>query len=279
METKIPETANIEHPALWRLALQVDSEALRAIIWSTVEESSLVNFTLPLDPTLPPVKALEEAVYAVPALLSDFGRVDVVMRTERFLAAPTGLDSAAAGALLDYECITAGDSEPAVRTDSTPEADILWCLDAAVANFFARTFRNPRLTSHMGALLSYFSRKTLLGNSGKLYAHFHQGTSLRTTDIIAFGADRRAALITSKECRSDEDALYYILAAMKESGLDLRSDEILLCGHAGTRDVLMPMLRRYAASVMPVIFPSAAFRAGRQALAAPFPLVIQSLCE
>ena len=252
METNSPEIGTIERPSLWRLALQVDRDALRAVLWSTVEESTLVHFSVPLNPTFPQAKALEEAVYATPVLLSDFGRIDVVVRTDRFLPAPSGLDEDLRIKMLEY---------------------------CRVLCFLARTFRNPCVTSHIATLSRYFSRRVMLGNSGKLYVHFHQGADTRAADLIAFGTDGRPVLMTTKEFRTNEDALYYILASMKESGLDLRADEILLCGNASTRDELMPLLRRYASSVMPVIFPSAAFRAGRQALSAPFPLVILPLCE
>lgn len=280
METNIPETGTIEKPALWRLALQIDSDALRAVVWSTVEESTLVHFSVPLNPTLPLVKALEEAVYATPVLLSDFGRVDVVVRTGEFLTVPAGLDEDLCESLLEYCQLIDANGDVTARTDNAgPGVSMAWVADSGLMRFLARTFRNPRVMSHMSVLMRYFSSRTMLGNSGKVYVHFHQGAETRSADIIVYGTDGHPALVACRRFHTDEDALYYILASMKESGLDFRADEILLCGNASVRDAVMPLLRRYVASVMPVIFPSAAFRAGRQALSAPFPLVILPLCE
>jgi hypothetical protein len=45
------------------------------------------------------------------------------------------------------------------------------------------------------------------------------------------------------------------------------------------REAIMPELRRYINYVMPVIFPSAMFRAGREAMNAPFELIVLPLCE
>lgn len=280
METNIPETGTIEKPSLWRLALQIDSDALRAVVWSTVEESTLVHFSVPLNPTLPPVKALEEAVYATPVLLSDFGRVDVIIRTGQFLTLPAGLDGDVSENLLEYcRLIDANDDVTAMSDNAGPDVSMAWVADAGLMRFLARTFRNPRVLPHMAVLMRYFSSRSMLGNSGKVYVHFHQGAETRNADIMIYGTDGRPALVACRSFHTDEDALYYILASMKESGLDFRADEILLCGNASTRDAVMPLLRRYVTSVMPVIFPSAAFRAGRQALSAPFPLVILPLCE
>ncbi|MDE6135730.1 MAG: DUF3822 family protein, partial [Muribaculaceae bacterium] len=131
---------------------------------------------------------------------------------------------------------------------------------------------------HVTPLLRYFSRKTLLGNTAKLYAHFNSG-SARSVDILVFGPDGSPSMISSHPATSGTDAVYYILASAKACGLAFDSDEILICGDAAMRDAVMPTLRRYFNYVMPVIFPSAAFRAGREALKAPFPLIILPLCE
>ena len=124
----IISNGSIEQPRLWRLALQLDNDALQAVVWSTVEDSTLVHFSLPLDPTLPQVKALEEAVYAAPVLLSDFGSVDVVVRTNAYMPVPQGLDEDTGVALMEYACLSAGSNQVIVKADraAAPGMDMLW---------------------------------------------------------------------------------------------------------------------------------------------------------
>ena len=259
--------------------MQVGADALRAVLWSTAEDSTLFNINLPLDPTRPFLKALEEAVYATPMLLGDYAGVDVVVRTDAFITLPDEVDEANTRRAAEY-CMVSGESDT-TRSDNIPAlgANVAWGLDTECANFLARTFRNPRLHCHMSPLLRFFGRKTMLGNSGKVYAHFDGNGPLRHVDIIAFGPDGQLAAAVSHPAPSDNDALYYIMAAVRYAGLDAHTDEILLCGDASSREAVMPLLRRYAACVMPVIFPSAALRAGKEAFKAPFPLVILPLCE
>lgn len=125
--------------------------------------------------------------------------------------------------------------------------------------------------------MRYFSRKTQLGNTGKIYAHITAEPPV--VDIVAFGHDGALRLAVTKPVTAAADSAYWILACAREAGLDPASDEILLCGDNAARHELMPLLRRYAGYVMPVIFPSAAFRSGRDALNAPFPLILIPLCE
>ncbi len=271
----------LERPRLWRLAIQLDGEVLHAAVWSTVEESSLLQFALPLDPTLPRLKALEEAVYAAPVLLSDFGSVDILIRTRAYTIIPSGSGENTADATAAYMRLDSDDAPQCVRTDTPAETglSIVWTMPAETSNFLARTFRNPRMHCHMYPLMSYFGRSGNQANRGKVYVHLHSGTDGRSADIIAINPEGTVTLAATHGVTSDSDALYYTLAAARQAGLDLRHDDILLCGNQPARDALMPKLRQYAATVMPVIFPSAAFRNGREALNAPFPLAILPLCE
>lgn len=281
MNGSSPEIPTIERPRLWRLALQLEPGLLSAVVWSTVEDSTLRHFTLPLDPTVPSHKSLEEAVYASPVLLSDFGRVDIAVRTPHYVVSPQGLGEELGADILDYMCLLPDRPTHECRLDAADccDSDVAWPVDTDTAHFLARTFRNPRLMCHITPLLRYFSRNSRLGNSGKLYAHFSECGGSRQADIIVIGTDGKPLMAATHPLTGDDDALYYILLAMQQTGLDRLSDEILLCGHAATRDAVMPRLRQYAANVMPLIFPSAAYRAGRDALRAPFPLIILPLCE
>lgn len=273
-EGKIPE---IENPRLWRLLIEITRHALNIVGMSTTDDGSLFRCSVPLvgspDGSL---RALEDAVYAVPAILADFGRVDFLVRTDNYIPVPTGLGEEGQKAAADLAHIL--ENGDILMCDPVPEAgvDILWAIPSDLANFIARTFRNPPVMCHITPLLRYFSRKTLLGNSGKLYAHLRPAPD-SGVDIIAF--DHTLRICCSHRVAGVADASYYILAGMQTAGLDFATDEILLCGDAALRIAAMPVLRRYVRSVMPVIFPSVAFRAGKEALGAPFSLVIMPLCE
>lgn len=273
------ELNTIERPRLWRLALQIDSEALRAVVWSTVEEPSLRHFTMPLDPTLPLHKAVEETVYSTPLLLSDFGGIDVVVRTRAFTLVPDGFDRELQRKLMHYCQIDDDSQAQYVQNIAGADASVLWTLDEKTAGFVARTFRNPAMHCHITPLVRFFGRQALLGNRGKLFAHLHGKGEGRQVDIVAFDRFGRLAMAATHPTPALEDMLYYILASARHADLDLSNDEIQLCGSAATRDALMPRLRTYASYVMPMIFPSAALRNGREALEAPLPLILLPLCE
>ena len=278
-----------ERPRLWRLALMIDSEALSAVIYSTVEDSSLRHIRIALDQSATnKEKALEDAVYSHPFLLSDFGRVDCVVCTERFTLLPSEIasDTDTIEAACRLAGLTAADSpdeecNAALHADtpSVAGACVTWAIDENIDRFIARTFRNPSLRHHLTPMLQYFGAKTAAGNTSKAYVHLSKGSRQNRADIMLFRSDGRPASVSSLTFDNMEDVTYHVLAAARDAGMDTAGDQFMLCGDSTLRENLTQSLRRFATYVMPVIFPSALFRAGRDAVDAPFPLVILPFCE
>lgn len=270
MTEGIPE---IENPRLWRLAMQVSDLAMHVAVSSMVSDGTLVQFVIPLNASAPALKALEDAVYSAPQLLLDYGRVDIIYATDAYTLLPAGLDDDACR--YAAFCSAIADENDEIFIDRADNAAVAWALDADIANFLARTFRNAPVHCHITPLLQYLGRRAAVGNAAKLYAHMAH----THIDIVCHAPGGTLALAATHPLAGDTDALYYIMACAEEAKLDLRSDEILLCGDSSRRHGISQLLSRYAAHVMPLIFPSAALRMGREAFKVPFPLIIMPLCE
>ena len=138
------------------------------------------------------------------------------------------------------------------------DTSIVMEIPRPLAGFLRRTFDNPPILHHLTPLCRYFHGKGRLGNSGRMYAHFHKGQ----VDIISFSRST-VALANSYRYRDPMDAIYYIMACRNMAGLDPMADELFLCGDTAVREETTPQLREYLAYVMPVIFPSAVFKTGK----------------
>lgn len=278
MNTATPPSAP-DDSTLWHLAVELDSDALRAVARSTVDDSAVLAVTVALDPSAPaPLKALEDAVYSTPMLLADYRSVTVAVRTTAYTLCADVLGDTCADACADI-CAIGGDGLTLMHDAiAAAGATTVWAVADDILNFVRRTFHNCTIVHHTTPLLRYFAGRRRAGNGGKTYAHFHAGNPA-AVDIIIFDGDGHFALAATKIINSDADAMYYILAAARACGADPAADSICLCGDGARRAALMPLLRRYVASVMPVIFPAAAFRGGDAALKAPFPLILMPLCE
>lgn len=273
------EPVNIDNPPLWRLVLGISSEQVHAIATSTVADSSMIYRRLPLQPGCDLSAALEEAIYTSPWVLSDFGRIDIAVSTPDFTVVPAGLNADVIETCTRLSCIADQDMADLTSfADHTEQTSVLWAFDTPACHFLARTFRNAPMQHTSTPMLRYFTRLAAQGNGAKIYVYLH-GQNSRQIELTAYRKGARTALVTQKTVSSDTDALYYILGVAKLIDFDVENDHVLVFGDAADRTRLTTLAGRYLRHVMPLIFPSAALRAGRDAFKAPFPLIILPLCE
>lgn len=263
----------VAQPQLWRLAMRVGEQAVDVAINTPLEDHALIYRHFELDSGMEPLAAFEDLIYDNPLLLSDFSKVDVLIDTPRFTLVPTEIGSDEARA----DIVQAIWPDPALTTLAQPlptGETLLMAVDSGLVSFLRRTFLEGRILHPIGVLATYFSARSQQGNASKLFCRLRPGA----VDMVGLAQGRLVAA-TSAEAPTSEDMAYFILATAQTCGLSLDADELCLYGQAELRERVTPLLRPLARYVMPVIFPSEIFKAGKDALHAPFELMILPLCE
>ena len=287
----------LDTPHLWRMGLCVsdsdDFRTLDAVVFSTVGAAPLSRLAIPMDTAgQDSLSALEEAVYANPILLNDFGRTDILVRATRFVIVPDDPDASAEtdhAIALSAGLLTDDISRPPVpggyqtMSSAIPSAGvrIVYALPQPLAGFLRRTFPTARFHHHLAPLAHFFHAKSTSGNARKLFVHFHPGAGIGRghADILSFGRDGTPTVLTTLAFACPMDAVYYILATGGGASFRPEADELMVSGDPELRKAIVPLLRKFVNYVMPVIFPSEVFRLGKEAIHAPFPLILIPLCE
>ncbi len=268
------QTGLVRAPQMSRMTLRVNDDSLDVAIVSKVEDNSLIYRHIPYTATATSaIRALEEAVYDNPLLLSDFGQIDILFDTPRFIVIPEErADDDRAEEMLEtlYPDI---EFEP-VTSRIPGGAVIAAAVNADIERFAGRTFADARRMHRIVPLCRYFGARNRSGNGGRIHVHLRPGF----TDVIAY-LHGRTMMANTFSSPSGMDALYYILAAAQNLRFDDSCDRMIVSGDNTLRDTLMPMLRKYYPHAMPAIFPSAMLRAGAAAMQAPFEMLAIPLCE
>lgn len=275
MESERLDKDLITDASRWRLAMKIGRDAIDVVAYSPIEDNSLIQRRIPLNTAkLSPLQAIEEAVYDNPLILSDFGRIQCLIDTPDIVIAPKEAGNLDADTLGDILRASRQEFDGAVETNALPASNavIVMGLPREMSRFLRRTFVNPDLQHHLTPLCRYFLNLSRRVNAPRVYANLRAGSM----DIIAVDRDR-LLMANTFAFSHISDSAYYIVASRRSLGLD--GAEMYLSGDAGVREQLAPMLRRVIPSVMPVIFPSTMFRAGKEAMTAPFELIILPLCE
>ena len=260
----------IDNAALWRLSLMLGADGIDVLARRVVGQPEILSARLKADPAARNhADAIEELIYSNPLLLQPFRKVDIVATGGFTLAVPTG------ACVDDIDAVFPPDDGAVSLTapiDSRNE--LLFRLDRGMVNFLRRTFDAVEPTHALAVLGRYFSHRSRLGNSNKMYVDL----GAADMNILVF-SQLGLTMASTFTCPDIRDAAYYTLAAANTVALDMGADEIRIAGDADRRAELTPILRRFARNVMPAIFPASATVGDSSAMSAPFPLVILPLCE
>ncbi len=261
--------------SICNMLLRVAPDRADAIVYSIVDDSSLFYRSFPLsDPAKTPLQMLEEAVYENPLLLADFRRVYCVIATPRTLMVPSVASPEECRALFRVQY---PDFEGEIRLSATGTANAtaVFGIESGLDAFVRRTFApSTSIESSLALLVRYFATRPGHGATTRMTVNFRE-TSM---DIIALRG-QSLQMARTVEFATPADAAYHILDSFRSLGMDPTADELRLTGDRTLREELSPMLRKYVARVMPVIFPPEMFKAGKESLLAPFDLIISPLCE
>lgn len=263
----------VKDPALWEMLLRVSPSHIDTILYSKVEDNSLIYRNFPIETSSPShIAAVENIIYDNPALLSDFSRAWCVVETDEFTVIPT--ECADESTLLFKEAFPESRREVLVDSTGTDNAILVWGLDKDLHSFLRRTFHNITITSHLGSLCKYFSGRATQGNSVKMAVNIRRDA----LDVIVTSG-HKLLLANKFTFTTTDDAAYYILACRDRLGMDPYGDDIILSGDRKIREELTPILRKFVSRVMPAIFPPRMFKAGKDSMHAPFDLPVTPLTQ
>lgn len=255
------------------MMMRIGVERVDLVVYSIMADNSLLYRSYPLAPPAQGVKGVEDIVYDNPLLLSEFHKTYILIDTPDYVMLPEGLDSGQAAGV--FGALHPGyDGTVCHAGTSTRNAAVAFGIGRDLYGFLHRTFPTAAVMPHIVPLVRYFASKPGRGNSRRMICNFRQsaldvvvidGNSLLQANTISF--------------RNPMDAVYYILACRESNALDPLGDEVLLAGDQSLREQVTPVLRTYISRVMPAIFPPQMFRAGKEAMRAPFDLIVTPLCE
>lgn len=264
----------IKDPRGWQLVIEAGVDTLSVMMFSHREHQSLIYREIPLARDTSPLRAFQDAVYDNPLLLGDFGRTTLLIPSRRVVVTPDILDddSRRETYLSAFPPATADTPEEMI-TETLPDLHtvITMGVDREFVGFARRTFNNPALRHPLTPTALYFKSKHPGAARGKMIANLRPDRC----DIVMLG-EHAPQVINSYPTRDPMDALYYIMACRQVYGL-LPSDELILAGDTATRAAVTPQLRRFIRYVIPAILPASMFRAGRDALRAPFEVTVTPL--
>lgn len=272
--SSITNDIEIHRPELWSLVLRIGETSVKFILFNEEEENSLISRELPIDNSSKDyLKALENCIYDNPVLIQDFKKIIVSVDSSHFVVLPIELaEDETVQDILEYMYV-GDDGDYNINELITSKSSLACLIPRGVLAFLQRTFNMPKIVHHLTPLCVYSAEKCQKSGISRMFVHLYDNRM----DMCVFGKDE-LLMTNTFHLREKDEAVFYMLNAWQNLGLDVRSDELQISGDKALRDTLTPQLRKYINYVMPMIFPVSAMKIGQDAIKAPFDLILLSQC-
>ncbi|MCI9607244.1 MAG: DUF3822 family protein [Muribaculaceae bacterium] len=223
----------IPQPELWRCAMEINASSIEVVLLPPVDSERALYTSIILNPEAPShEKAVQEAIYANPVLLSDFKRVDALFDCEDITFVPSQLLQRVEA---ESVCSASGINTDGKRIecDELPGGvTSIYAVDAALIGFIRRTFFNVRTAHRLSPIVSNAM------NSDGLLAVIERSR----LDIIGT-ADGKLQMARTIRCKTPQDATYFIIATRKS--LELHGAPLLFAGSGEDADTVRGYVERY----------------------------------
>ncbi|MBD5174055.1 MAG: DUF3822 family protein [Bacteroidales bacterium] len=265
MEQEILSRDLIAQPERWRCALEIDRDSIEVAMLPDADADQLIHKSLPLRPNIPMEKAVQEAIYANPLLLSEFAQIDVLVDSPDFCIVPKATAQA-----VDAEQILATaainlDRKSAEMCDATPECSIAFAINTPLAGFLRRTFFNFNLHHILAPIIANPPA------NNALFAAITPGKIILTATFLS-----KLLYANILRCENAEDATYFITAVSKN--LPMKSLPVLISGQSEFARKVEQYLTRYLCAPEHIEIPSNLIRFGAEVTALPQPLTAFLSC-
>lgn len=121
----------------------------------------------------------------------------------------------------------------------------LFTIHRDLRQVLTERFNNLSLIPAVAPVWNHMHQKSFTGVHQKLYGYFHD----HHVEVFSFQQNRFKFCNSYSIGNDPNDALYYLLSAWKQLGMEPREDELHLCGNLPEREQLTEEARRYVKRV------------------------------
>ncbi|WP_455587398.1 DUF3822 family protein [Bacteroides sp.] len=229
----------------YTLSIRLSTDGFSFSIYNPIHESSLSFFEKEITPSLSLTANLKEVFRETDFLTLSYKRINILMADKRFTHVPLDFFEEAAAEMLFYHNHSKKENEIVLyNVLSRNNAAVIFGMDKSAHLFLKEQFPEAQFYSQASPISEYFSTKSRLGNSKKMYV------SLRKNTIDLFCYERGHLLLANSfECEQTADRVYYLLYTWKQLNFNQERDELHLTGILADKENLVKELRKYILQV------------------------------
>ena len=274
MATGVLEKDLIPQSHLWKMGLGINARSLEVVLFPPVASEPIIHRSIALNPTVPTLRAVEDAVYENPLLLSEFREIVCAIEGEKYMIVPP--EVARDTDLCERAFETQNPSEESMQLlafeTSARNASVVTAVSRDLFGFLKRSFYNTGFSQPMVELINHVSTLSAEADGAVMMLVRIRDERI---DLVCVEGDK-LLLANSFRITAPIDAAYYILATRKKLGIS-PDGALRLAGPVEQRRQTADILRPYLSDVADLPLPSRLWQSGVPALTAPLHLLLLPL--
>ena len=229
----------------YTLSIRLSTDGFSFSIYNPIHESSLSFFEKETNASLSLTANLKQFFRETEFLTLPYRRVNILRAYKRFTHVATDFFEEEQAGILFYHNHSPKENEIVLHNVlSRSNVTVIFGMDRSSYLFLKEQYPEARFYSQASPLNEYFSTKSRLGNSKKMYV------SLRKNAMDLFCYERGHLLLANSfECEQTADRIYYLLYIWKQLGFDQERDELHLTGILADKENLVTELRKFILQV------------------------------
>ena len=229
----------------YTLSIRLSTDGFSFSIYNPIHDDSFSVIEKEIDTSLSLTANLKAVFHESDFLGHSYKRVNIMLASKRFTIVPLDLFEEEQADLLFYHNHQKRENETVIYNIlKKNNVVIVFGIDRSAYSFLTEQYPEARFYSQSTPLIEYFSVKSRLGNSKKMYV------SVREEGIDIYCFERGHLLLANSfECSHTEDRIYYLLYAWKPLEFNQERDELHLTGTLPDKEILMNELRKFILQV------------------------------
>ena len=229
----------------YTLSIRLSTDGFSFSIYNPIHDDSFSVIEKEIDTSLSLTANLKAVFHESDFLGHSYKRVNIMLASKRFTIVPLDLFEEEQADLLFYHNHQNRENETVIYNIlKKNNVVIVFGIDRSAYSFLTEQYPEVRFYSQSTPLIEYFSVKSRLGNSKKMYV------SVREEGIDIYCFERGHLLLANSfECFHTEDRIYHLLYAWKQLEFNQERDELHLTGTLPDKEILMNELRKFILQV------------------------------
>lgn len=239
------ETIDFSKSEQYTLSIRLSTDGFSFSVFNPLGDGELSVFDRKVAESLSLTANLKQTFRETEWLNHPFRQVNVLIASKRFTFIPLEFFEDEQAEIIFYHNHPRQENE-IVQYNILQKNNVvvLFGTDKSTYAFLREQYSGVKFYSQVSPFIEFFSVKSRLGNSRKMYAHLQR----RSMELFAYERGR-LLLANAFECKTTPDRIYYLLYVWKQLGFEQERDELHLTGNLHDKEQLLPELRKFIRQV------------------------------